>query len=528
MHALMANKSFRKTLLTLLLLITCSILVLSQEKSVDKLDPKQLNWQNQDPTKDMIMGTSVDKVYSELIKNTASKKTIVVAVIDSGVDIDHEDLKGKIWVNEDEIPGNLIDDDKNGYIDDIHGWNFIGNKNGENVRYETMEYTRVYKSGSGPDFDKAKKLYEAELAKRLAEKENILKFEETYTKAKDIIKSKTGISVSSLKDLDAVGNGEDEQVMAAKRFLSSRYERGFQESMLVGLKNNNEEYLTKFLNKDFNPRTIVGDDPTNILDVSYGNPDVKGPRSDHGTSVAGIIAAKRDNALGINGIASEVRIMCIRSTPRGDERDKDVALAIRYAVDNGADIINMSFGKAISPQKQFVDDAVRYAESKDVLLVHASGNGGLDIDAEESYPSDRYIGGAEPTNWINVGSSSKENNEALASRFSNYGEKHVDIFAPGEDIISTDSSSTYSMNSGTSLAAPVVSGIAALVLSYYPELTSKQLISLLMETSVKIDKKVLSPGLSGEPEKKIKFTALSKSGGIVNAYEAMKKASTMK
>jgi len=218
--------------------------------------------------------------------------------------------------------------------------------------------------------------------------------------------------------------------------------------------------------------------------------------------------------------------MCLRSTPNGDERDKDVALAIRYAVDNGAEIINMSFGKAISPQKNFVDEAVKYAEQKDVLLVHGSGNSGLNIDVEEVYPSDRYLNGTEATNWINVGASSTGTDDAIAAAFSNYGKKHVDLFAPGENIISTDSSSTYSMNDGTSLSAPVVSGIAAMILSYFPDLTSQQLITILLESSRKIEKKVVRPGQ--EKKKMVKFNALSRSGGIVNAFEAMRFAAAVK
>jgi subtilisin family serine protease len=495
----------------------------SQQRSTDHLEQKFLNWHHQDPEKSNVLGTGVDKAYTELLPDRSPSKTVIVAVIDSGVDIDHEDLKGRIWVNEDEIPANGVDDDHNGYVDDIHGWNFIGNKDGTNLMYETFEYTRVYKTGNGPHFAKAKKLYDEEMTRRINEKKNIAQFEEKYRRALAIIKEKTGISVTSAKDLDAISPGEGQQVLAAKQFLSSRFEMGFSEESLAELKTMNREYLEKFLNTDFMPRTVVGDDPHNIQDNDYGNPDVKGPRSDHGTSVAGVIAALRNNGLGINGIAVDVKIMCLRSTPRGDERDKDVALAIRYAVENGADIINMSFGKAISPEKEFVDQAVKLAEEKDVLIVHGSGNDGRNIDEEESFPSDRYLDGREASNWLTVGASGFMNNESIATVFSNYGRDHVDLFAPGENIISTDSSSTYSMNSGTSLSAPVVSGIAALVLSYYPDLTAPELVRILMESAYKIEKKVLLPGAS-EDHKKVKFSTLSRTGGIVNAYEAMKKA----
>jgi len=284
-----------KLQLAAILFLSSTLMARAQEKSVENLDQKFLNWHNRDPLKDNTLGTSVDRAYAELIVERTPKKTVIVAVIDGGVDINHEDLKGRIWVNEDEIPGNNIDDDRNGYVDDIHGWNFIGNKNGENVMSETMEYTRVYRTGGGPDFAKAKKLYEKELNGRLEEKKNIERFEEIYYKAKAKIKDKTGITVNGAKDLDAISPDYSEDVMAAKRFLEGRYAMGFNEKILAEMKQQNLDYVEKFLSLEFNPRTIVGDDPANINDTGYGNPDVKGPRSDHGTSVAGIIAAIRSN-----------------------------------------------------------------------------------------------------------------------------------------------------------------------------------------------------------------------------------------
>jgi len=496
-------------------------------KSVDQLESKYLNWHNLSFQNDGILGTSVDKAYQYLERQSKESETVVVAVIDSGVDIEHEDLDEKIWINEDEIPENGIDDDQNGYIDDVNGWNFIGNSEGENVHYENLEYTRIVRANdvNDPNFVSAKKLFNNELARRKKERENIIKFENNYNKAKSIIKSNTGISISSADDLKSVFS-TNEQVLAAKRFLSGRFAAGFTEEGLQDLIDSNNEYLKYFLNTDFEARILVGDDPMDITDRSYGNPDVKGPRSDHGTSVAGIIAANRDNDIGINGIASDVRIMCIRSTPRGDERDKDVALGIYYAVDNGADIINMSFGKEFSPQKKFVDEAVKYAEENGVLVVHGSGNSGENIDVKESYPSDRFLDGTEPTNWINVGASSQKLDGEVAAIFSNYGKNHVDLFAPGVDIISTDSSNTYSKHDGTSLSAPVVSGIAALLLSYYPQLEPQETIDILMSSSFKFakPKKVLQPTSSEEKRRKVKFTELSKSGGIVDAYEALLEA----
>jgi subtilisin family serine protease len=507
------------------LTLSTSHLVVAQTQTIGALDHKYLNWYNLDSQSDNILGASVEKAYRDLLNNQQPKKTIIVAVIDGGIDINHEDLKDNIWINEDEIPDNKIDDDQNGYIDDVHGWNFIGNSNGENIHYENLEFTRIIKSSpDDPDYEKAKRYYEKELAKRIKEKENVSNFERVYNEAKAIIKEHAGVSVESPADLAKISSSNP-RVVKAKQFLESRYNEGLSEKGLIAYKQHVADYIEYYLNTEFSPRSIVGDDPFTIDNKAYGNGDVKGPRADHGTAVAGIIAALRNNNIGINGITASVKIMCLRSTPSGDERDKDVALAIRYAADNGAHIVNMSFGKDFSPQKRLVDEAVKHAEQKNVLLVHGSGNDGQDLDIYPSYPSSKFLNGSEATNWITVGASSMTKGEETAAKFSNYNSKYVDIFAPGVNVISLDTANSYNMNDGTSLAAPVVSGVAALVLSYYPDLTPTQLIQILYKSSLKLNKlKVLVPDLENSKRKKVKFSSLSESGGIINAYEALKLA----
>lgn len=510
-----------------LLIIVSSTISISQEHSTSTFKTIDLNWFNLDLQDNKILGTSVNKTYQELLTNKKAKKTVIVAIIDGGIDINHEDLKGRIWINEDEIPNNNIDDDHNGYIDDINGWNFIGNSNGENINFENFEYTRIYKLGvNNENYELAKKLYEEELVKRTKEKENLTKFAQKYANAKTTIKEKTGIEVTKLEDLAGISTN-DNSALEAISFLRQRYNDGFSEKSFLQRKKRNTDFLEKYLNLNFNPRAIAGDNPNDINDTHYGNPNVIGPRASHGTCLAGIIAGIRNNGIGIDGIATDVRIMVLRTTPNGDERDKDVALAIKYAVENGADIINMSFGKSISPQKIFIDDAIKLAEQKNILIVHAAGNAGVDTDQLVHFPSDYYLDKQEATNFINVGSSGKENGNAFASIFSNYGQYHVDIFAPGESIISLDTNNTYSMNSGTSEAAPIVTGIAALILSYFPELTPKEIIIILLESSLNLKKqKVLKPDLKNEEREIVKFGTLSKSGGIINAYDAMKSASS--
>ena len=497
----------------------------AQETSISAFKPTEVNWYNADLKDNQVMGASVDKTYKELLANNKAKKTVIVAIIDSGVDINHEDLKGKIWRNEKEIPNNNIDDDHNGYVDDLYGWNFLGNAKGENIDYENYEYTRIYKAGRGAkDYAAAKKLYEAELEKRTAEKANLVRFSERYNTAKNLIREKAGTDVKKADDLTFI-TAADVGIPEAVAFLKRVYANGFSEQSLEQMVKRNADFFDYYLNVDFNPRAIAGDNPEDITDNHYGNPDVTGPRADHGTGVAGIVAAVRGNGLGIDGVATDVKLMILRSTPNGDERDKDVALAIRYAVDNGADIINMSFGKAFSPQRSLVDAAIKLAEQKNVLLVHAAGNEGVSIDDSMRYPSDAYSDGTEAGNFINVGANTMKADNTVACVFSNYGEKHVDLFAPGDDIVATDEKNTYSQHSGTSEAAPVVAGVAALVLSYYPELTPKQLIAILLDSATNLKaQKVLQPDLKKEQREEVTFGELSKSGGVVNAYEAMKLA----
>lgn len=504
------------------------------------------DWWLLDPEQDSLQGVSAERSYKTLLKDQPSR-TVVVAVIDSGVDIDHEDLKSVIWKNTDEIPGNGVDDDKNGYIDDVYGWNFIGGKNG-NVDADTYELTREYirlKAKYGTlEESKVPKKQKAEYESyvKIKDKYEALKAknEQQYKLYSNIYRS-ISYSIDTLKTLMGVDTLRAEDVrkfettepslLFAKGFLLNMYKN-------IGEDADLEEYLTELkegvdyyevivrygYNETFDSRTIVGDDINNVNERSYGNNDVKGPDPTHGTHVSGIIAADRKNDIGIKGIADNVQIMVIRAVPNGDERDKDIANAIFYAVDNGAHIINMSFGKSFSPQKEIVDKAVKYAEQKGVLLIHAAGNDANDADAEPSYPSRFYQDGKEAKNWLEVGASAWGSNSDFVGSFSNYGKKVVSVFAPGVEIYSTVPGSKYKNESGTSMASPATAGVAALVMSYFPELSAAQVKDILMKSSRKFDNlKVQKPG-GGTVE----FSQLSASGGLVNAYEAIKLAQEVK
>lgn len=508
------------------------------------------NWFNLDPTIDKVNGVSSERAYKELLKDKKST-TVIVGVLDSGVDYNHEDLKDVMWTNPGEIAGNGIDDDKNGYVDDIHGWNFLGNKDGRNVECENLESTRLvrklkpkYEGKTEADF--STKEEKKELKLYLEAKENWTqtkdKFEGSYNQVKFIYEGISALNtkvkeqskvekvdVTVLEAFDATDKSDKQMKMIAISMMKGGQGSNLDEINLE-LKEGVDQlkpYVECGVNLDFDPRSIIGDDYNNPNDRNYGNPDCNGPNSFHGTHVAGIIGAARNNGIGMDGVAADVKIMAVRCVPNGDERDKDVANAIRYAVDNGATILNMSFGKKFSWDKKVVDDAVKYAESKGVLLMHAAGNDHVNIDVETHYPCKKFENGKEASNFIDVGALSWKADEKIVAKFSNYGKKTVDIFSPGVDIYSTTPKNEYKDASGTSMATPVACGVAAVLKSYYPNLTPQQIKTILIKSSLKTykGKKVIKPGTKDEL---VKFETLGKNGGMVNLYEALKIADKYK
>lgn len=531
------------------LFVTVAMLALSLTTYSQEEAKRPDNWFNLDYTKDKVNGVSTERTYEELLKGKKST-TIIVGVLDSGVDNLHEDLKDVMWTNPGEVAGNGIDDDKNGYIDDIHGWNFIGGKDGKNVEKDNLEITRLYKFYK-PKFEgktekdlkskQEKKDYELYLSLNKEYEKEKGEYQATYNQIKFIKEAFEGM-IKELKeqgvekiDAEAVKKYEPKEAKGkqAKFFASNMLSRQPGADMNDLMENINEGFdqfdnlLNYSLNMDFDPRSIVGDDYANSNERFYGNGDSKGPFCFHGTHVAGIIAASRKNGVGMDGIADNVKIMSVRCVPNGDERDKDVANAIRYAVDNGAKILNMSFGKKYSWDKKVVDDAVKYAESKGVLLIHAAGNDGINIDEVVHFPCKKFDKSKkEASNFIDVSALNWEQGEKIAAPFSNYGKKTSDIFSPGVDIYSTAPEGKYKDASGTSMAAPVVAGVAAVLKSYYPELTAVQIKKILVTSSRKEFKenKVIKPGTKDEL---IEFEELTKTGGVVNLYEAVKMAQGM-
>lgn len=523
-----------------------TVLILGNITAQQKSTPQ--NWFHLDFDRDGIPGLSTNRAYEELL-NGRNSQTVVVAVIDSGIDFDHEDLKSVMWVNEDEIPGNGIDDDKNGYIDDIHGWNFIGNPDGRNIDDENLEIVRLYNQWKvrfeGADLSRLSKAdradyetyqnYAKEIKEKRAELAPNVELYAATLKAFNSIAASLGKSHAEITLEDVQGfRSTDETLTRAGRMLSNYMQQG---ETFEGIYHEIEDVYAYFngqynynWNPDFDARHISGDNPMDTDDRSYGNSDVEGGDATHGTHVAGIIGAVRNNGLGMDGVAGNVRIMSVRAVPNGDERDKDVANAIRYAVDNGAQVINMSFGKGASPQKEAVDEAVRYAVSKDVILIHAAGNDGKENNLSNNFPNDRFarkglFAPSEASTWIEVGASTALNSASITADFSNYSPELVDVFAPGVRIYATVPGDEYQNLQGTSMAAPMVAGVAALLRGYFPDLTGAQIKSIIMASTVRYQTQVNIPGSEGE---KASFTRLCVTGGVVNAYKAIELAKATK
>lgn len=538
---------FRRTsILTFSLFLT--IVLVAQEV------PK--GWQNLDKSNGYY-GISTDKAYEFLKSKKLKSQPVIVAVIDSGVDTTQEDLKPILWTNSREIPGNGVDDDKNGYVDDIYGWNFLGSRDGsQNVEQDSYESARVFhrlkSKWQGKTVDVAKlskedkyeylmwKRSERELGIAKASLMEVMQMKQAYLTSRNLdsmLRKVLGKDTFTGKDLQAL-NSDRADINRAKSIFLSLME------LTEDLESTNTQFLESFgdyVNSEVKKaesastppkeyrNDVVKDNYNDLSDRFYGNGNVTVSNKSalHGTHVAGIIAAARNNGKGINGIADNVKIMSLRVIPDGDEHDKDIALAIKYAVDNGARIINMSFGKSFSPEKAWVDEAARYAESRGVLIVQAAGNEGKNIDTTYNFPIRTFLkDGKTANNWIMVGASGPNNTKpnSLSADFSNFGKQNVDVFAPGVKIYSTQPGNNYGSLDGTSFSSPVVSGIAALILSYYPALSPQQIKYAIEKSVVVPGEKVLNPATGDY----VSLNELSKYGGIANAYEAVKLASTLK
>ncbi len=478
-------------------------------------------WSHLDIQKDTVPGMSVDKAYAELLKEKTGVK-VIVAVVDSGVDIEHEDLKAVIWTNAKEVPNNGIDDDQNGYIDDVHGWNFLGDAVNEN-----LEMTRIQKKGDDGSaiFKSSKLAYDEKLKESESNKNQVDIIFKALNEVTDFLKKEN----YTLEEVEAITTLSP-SLSRSKRIMINIIGQAGPDFItnLNDYKDHVDEQVKCHLNLTFDGRKVIGDNPNDFKDKKYGNNNVTGPDKEkalHGTHVAGIIAQSRNNNIGGDGVANNVTIMPVRAVPNGDEYDKDIALAIRYAVDNGAKVINTSFGKYFSPNKEWVYDAIKYAAKKDVLIVHSAGNESKDNDKEINFPNDHDGKTKEfADNVLTIGALNVALGDKIAAEFSNYGSANVDVYSPGVKIYATIPNNSYKFLEGTSMASPNAAGVAALIRSYYPKLSAAQVKHILMDSGVAVSTSLM---VGEEGKESRTFTSLSKSGKIVNAYNALLLADKM-
>ena len=520
------------------------------------LDPMQdkdlMTWYHKDFATTNVYGINTQNAYKFLDSKGLKPKTVIVGVLDSGVQVDHPGLIKNMWTNVNEIPGNGKDDDGNGYIDDIHGWNFLGGKNGD-VYDDNLEVTRVVKKyqsvfeGPNSTENKANQAKMPEEFAMYMKSKDIYNTKgneakqgyETYKKIQGLIP--TMITMLNGQNLTpeviaAIKPANQEQAMAlsvlgqvsknpAAAGKSPAEVQKFLEKEMNSAVDYFEVQATKQYNLEFDPRAeIVGDNYDDYTQKSYGNNHYGDPKGEHGTHVAGIIAGLPQGKEIQYGVGYKIaKIMAVRAVPNGDERDKDVANAVRYAVDNGAKILNMSFGKPVSPGKNVVWEAFKYAEDKGVLLVKAAGNDNEDIIENVYFPTNfKEATDAKPfiNNMIVVGASTNDN-EFLRADFSNYNQKMVNVFAPGEKIYSTVPTSKYEYLQGTSMASPVVAGAAAVLLAYMPNLTPPQIIESLVKSA---NKSTVNAMIKSNTNNK--FDMISEAGGVIDLKKAAEYAYT--
>lgn len=512
-------------------------------QEIKKLKINELkNWQNLDLTKDSVPGISLTRFYNENYKNK-QVKPIIVAVIDSYIDINHEDLKNQIWINKKEIPNNNTDDDKNGYVDDVNGWNFLGNKNGQSTFRLNYDSTRRLRILLSKNIDTTN--FKGNLIDSLEfvnSKTSLSKIKKTHLSKIEDSKYYQQAYVSSLNRMNEIFKNKKYSLVQIDSLFKLRefdadddlyYDMFFARDFLKT--NNNKSWIDLFeektlgelntsLNPMFNENDIIKDKESDITDNNYGNNQISkySNKTWHSTMMSGMIAADRQNNIGIQGFGNHIKVMpLVVSSASGNNRDKDIALAIEYAVSNGAKVINMSFGKSSPIYPEWIQKSLLCAKEKDVLVIVSAGNSSENLDLEFSYPND-YFNVGDINEYVNnlivVGGVNHEANEKLVYKYSNYGKKNVDIMAPATDIWCLDPLRKYAMDDGTSFSAAITSGAAALIRSHYPNLTANEVKEIILASGVKCDVEVIVPGTEN---KKVKFSELSKSGSILNVYNAM-------
>ena len=541
-----------KKLFFILVAISVPAFVIAQTNTSSK------NWHWKDYGKDTIHGISLFQAYEQLSKLNKQPSPIIVAVLDGGIDTNHIELKPRLWINTKEIPNNGIDDDHNGYVDDIHGWNFLGGKDGRNIDKAADEKSRIYhkyKSAFENISDINQIKSEAQQKQYLVWKQAAQEIEFSEEDAANlqyismatnaiqklgniIIKemNDSNFTVESIESFQPIGRVTLDAKIAylrTARILGIEKETPYKEviSDLKEYIEGKEKSAKAKLVAPANIRAeIIKDNYENFADKFYGNNDITGPNAKHGTHVAGLVASIPDSTWNVNKLYPLIQIMGVRVVPDGDEYDKDIALGIRYAVDNGAKILNMSFGKSFSPEQSWVDDAIRYAGEKDVLIIHSAGNEFYDLNTKAVYPNPYSSTFKDTAKNILTIAASSDNfiNGSLLTDFSNFGAKIVDVLSPGNKIYSTiPTDNNHGYLQGTSMAAPIVSHIAAMIRSYYPNLSATDVKQIIMQSVWKPEDVSKAFPIPQKEEQKT-LHEIAAAPGIVNAANALQLAQNFK
>lgn len=566
----------------LLLLITIPAFSVAGLKAQDnKTDQSSRDWYNCSFDREGVYGAEVNKAY-EFLAGKKLKKTPVIAFICNGMDIEHEELSHAVWTNPKE-KDNGKDNDRNGLAGDLHGWNFIGGANGDVIvrgpNYGDLEYYRLrdkyitlYRRDGqfqrmeiGPGITDVK-LVPADAPENIDEYDYFLKisandrsplmnrhkgyqfslvYEDYLNKFNDnILKMYPGKELVTFNDFKVMVNDpayvdlDDEWARIAAFYMGVSLQMAPNKDNWHGMyaaydrnefvKSSYDSYQQLLKRVDFDVRNrIVGDDPYDLNDRVYGNNSLLTANCAVNVLKAGVIFSKRNNGIGGDGIADFAKLMTLVAYPeQSSPYTKDLVLGIRYAVDHGADVIVMSYqqpGIYSEGDRKWMYDALRYAEDKGVLVIFPVWENSADLDKYDYFPN-RFMGERELTNLLIVGPSDKQGAPTVKS---NYGEKGLDLFAPSVNIYSTMTGDIYNNATSVQLGAGIAAGVAALVKGYYPTLNGSQIRTLLMET--------VTPREGAEVEKEhivngrlandiFLFEELSGSGGIINAYNAVRAA----
>jgi len=527
-----------------------SILVYGQSTTIERFKIDTSNWWKIDYGQDSLASISWNKGLKYAYKtNNYPKKQIKVAILDTDFDLNHNMLLDLIAINKDEISRNNKDDNQNGFVDDYAGWNFLGIKNKDSaLAHVLMEETRILRKFDSLSYQTLKKRNKIpfkyievkssfdSIVKSLQRDINpYINIEENYTYVMDTLRKliPDKISLSSLTDYKT----QNDTIMGYVNFAKYYYENDFPYDEFIDYLKLKKLSLDICMNLSYDNRMLLQDKPNNLRDKNYGNP-IFGKNIQllsHGTTVSGVIAhalLDSSNTKNKNTIPNyPIKILPITFTGIGDFTDKDFYLGFKYAISNGANIINISQGKTFSMTPKILFKALKLAKRRNVLVVMSAGNQAMSLDENWRFP--QSISKLYEKNFSNVlivGASSKKLNKNLLDEDSNYGLKSIDIFAPGEDIPTTLPNNEFTTKSGTSFAAPIVTNVAALLWSHYPKLKASEIKKIIMQSGAEYDGLVNVPCdleknqfCKNNPQKQ-KFNLLSRSGKIINALNALKLA----